>query len=234
MQWQIIRSEKMAAQAIMDKDTALLEGLAAVSSPILHFYRWQGPSLTYGYFAQPADFLNLDMLEAYRIQIARRPTGGGIIFHVTDLAFSVLIPACHPQFSFNTLDNYRFINQLTLQAIASFLPVSKLELLIKPTCQTQTCHAFCMANPTHYDIVFQGKKIGGAAQRRTKYGFLHQGSLLLTLPSLSLLQAVLKTEETVALMHYHSYPLLGQADDQTFAHQRQKIEEQLIDSFISS
>ena len=34
-----------------------------------------------------------------------------------------------------------------------------------------------MAKPTPFDLVIEGKKVGGAAQRRTRKGLLHQGSL---------------------------------------------------------
>ncbi len=41
----------------------------------------------------------------------------------------------------------------------------------------------CFANPVRDDLIFRGRKIAGAAQRRTRGGFLHQGSI--QLPDLS-------------------------------------------------
>src|SRR4029434_6150541 len=38
----------------------------------------------------------------------------------------------------------------------------------------------CFANPVRDDLIFCGRKIAGAAQRRTRCGFLHQGSIQLS------------------------------------------------------
>ena len=35
----------------------------------------------------------------------------------------------------------------------------------------------CFVNPTKYDIMLGGRKVGGGAQRRVREGILHQGSL---------------------------------------------------------
>jgi lipoate-protein ligase A len=47
-----------------------------------------------------------------------------------------------------------------------------------------------MARPTKYDVMLQGRKIAGAAQRKTKAGFLHQGTIALLCPDPELLGAV--------------------------------------------
>ena len=45
-----------------------------------------------------------------------------------------------------------------------------------------------MAKPTQYDIVYKGKKIAGAAQRKKTQGYLHQGTISLAAPQIDLLQ----------------------------------------------
>jgi lipoate-protein ligase A len=35
----------------------------------------------------------------------------------------------------------------------------------------------CFANPVHADVMLNGRKIAGAAQRRTRRGLLQQGSI---------------------------------------------------------
>ena len=76
----------------------------------------------------------------------------------------------------------------------------------------QNCNScrggFCMAKATIYDLIIDGRKVGGAAVRKTKQGLLYQGSLCLGLPSPELLSAVLKQGDQVyQAMQQASYPL---------------------------
>jgi lipoate-protein ligase A len=229
--WQIIESGYLSPEAIMAKDADLLAQLDPQGPSILHFYDWNAPCLTYGYFTDPSCHLNLEALQYHGLQKARRPTGGGIIFHLSDLAFSVLIPASHPRFSLNTLDNYAFINEKVAAAAAHFTSQSLQPQLLneEPVCLSKECHAFCMAKPTQYDLMLHHKKVGGAAQRRTKQGLLHQGSLSLLPPPIDLLQKVLKNSELVLdAMHKHSdYLLSNQMMMSDLTQVREKLKETL-------
>lgn len=211
--WELIDSGDLSPQAIMDKDACLLDQLDPQGPSILHFYNWNVPSLTYGYFIDPTHHLNVDVLQKYGLQKARRPTGGGIIFHLTDFAFSILIPSNHPKFSLNTLENYAFINEKVANSVAHFTSQSLQPQLIvqEPECISKECFPFCMAKVTQYDLMIGGKKVGGAAQRRTKQGLLHQGSLFLLQPPIDLLKKILKNGELVIEnMHQRSDHLLSE------------------------
>jgi lipoate---protein ligase len=209
--WQIIESGSLAPEIIMDKDAFLLSQLTANGPPLLHLYEWENPCLTYGYFTDPHCYLHLEALEACGLQMARRPTGGGIIFHLTDLAFSVLIPAGHPLFSLNTLENYAWINNKVAESIRHWAKQSLQPYLLalEPSHLNNNCDAFCMAKPTRYDLILEGKKVGGAAQRRTRDGLLHQGTLSLLFPPVELLSKILKNHESILMaMRENSYCLL--------------------------
>ena len=140
-----------------------------------------------GYFLKPRELLKMERIESRGIELARRPTGGGIVFHLWDFAFSVLVPARSSLYSQNTLHNYALINRAVLAAVKQFLQGSVLpELALQKL--SSSCSGFCMARPTKYDVVVAGKKVAGAAQRKTKGGFLHQGTIALTLPDFELLE----------------------------------------------
>lgn len=208
---EVIDTGVRSASENMMLDEALLKDLAFVDHPILHLYDWETASATYGYFVDPVQFLNMEAVEESKLSLARRPTGGGIVFHNCDLAFSVLIPASHPSFSHNPLENYSFVNHLVIKTIEKFLTTSHPLLLpVEPLPLDEACRHFCMAKPTKYDVMIQGKKVGGAAQRKTRNGYLHQGSISLGMLPDIYLQAVLK-EHTLVLegMKKHSFPLLG-------------------------
>ncbi len=192
-------------------DEALLQDLSLISVPILHFYEWEKPSATYGYFLDPSQFLNMETVEKTGLELARRPTGGGIVFHQCDLAFSVLIPACHPSFSLNPLDNYAFVHRHVIWAIEQFLKIESPTLLPQEEEPLDlACRHFCMAKPTKYDVMIGGRKVGGAAQRKTRHGYLHQGSIAVGLLSDVYLQDILKPATKVLEgMKRHSLSLLG-------------------------
>ncbi|NGX47377.1 MAG: Octanoyltransferase LipM [Chlamydiae bacterium] len=213
-QWNLLDTGTQSAESNMRLDAELLENLDQHTLPILHFYDWEGDSATYGYFINPSDYLNLEEAKKKGLNLAKRPTGGGIVFHIWDLAFSVLIPAGHPYFSDSTLDNYAFVNNAVLSAASSFLNEQPQLIPCNAEALDASCTSFCMAQPTKYDVVLQGKKIAGAAQRKTKKGFLHQGTIALKMPSEEYLKAVLRSETKVLeAIKAHTFPLLGPDDN---------------------
>jgi len=190
--WSILDTGPATAQRNMDLDAKLLSDLDPnSSSPILHLYDWSAPSVTYGHFIDPSRYFIQDP----HVDLARRPTGGGIIFHTTDWAFSILVPAAHPAYSLNVMENYAFVNRLVIDLITQFMGNgygSQMTLLSQePLACNQPVSCFCMAKPTRYDVMVNGKKVGGGAQRRTKAGFLHQGSISLAPPDEKLVESAL-------------------------------------------
>ena len=211
-QWSIVNTGVAKAHENMNYDHELLDSLSSESPMILHLYEWQGDCATYGYFIKPFDFLSEQGVQNRGLTLARRPTGGGIIFHVWDLAFSVLVPSSSSYFSDNTLINYKFVNSSVLSAAKEFLKTtSDVEIIPEDFHPIDlSCKKFCMAQPTKYDVVLGGKKIAGAAQRKTNKGFLHQGTISLIMPPKDYLDDVLLSNTQVAdAMMLNTFPLMG-------------------------
>ncbi|MGE5196523.1 MAG: lipoyl protein ligase domain-containing protein [Anaerolineae bacterium] len=210
--WEVFDTGVNTAEENMRIDAHLLETIQERAHPLVHFYEWETDSATYGHFIDPEDFLHLEEAARFGIALARRPTGGGIIFHSFDFAFSVLMPKSFSAFSENTLENYAFVNRATQKALSEFLGI-KTALTLTPvdldTLDTN-CKRFCMARPTKYDVMLGGQKVAGAAQRRSKKGLLHQGSISLLPPSYEKLGKILKVHERVLEgMQKYTKPLLG-------------------------
>lgn len=208
LSWTIIDTGPASAEKNMEIDAKLLGELDAFStSPILHLYDWKAPSATYGHFIQPFDHLS----DKISLELAKRPTGGGVIFHTHDWAFSMLVPASHEAFSMNTLDNYAFVNHLLIEVIGQFLGQKAGLSLLPGECEkdNKCVGNFCMAKPTKYDVMLEGKKVCGGAQRRTKNGFLHQGTISLSLPDRDFLDEVLLDEAVLRAMFENTYSLLA-------------------------
>lgn len=228
---QILETGRAEASEIMAMDAKLLADLDPEGPPILHLYDWAGPSATYGHFIDLEKHLDLNQVAASRLSLARRPTGGGIVFHIWDLAFSFLMPINHPAFSKNTLENYRFVNEVVLDA------VQEKGVLIseEPPALSPQCRHFCMAKPTIYDVVYQGKKVAGAAQRRTRQGYLHQGTISLAFPHLGFLRQVLlsKEEITRAMTAYTFAPLGFLWRPEALQKARRELQELLKQKFLA-
>jgi lipoate-protein ligase A len=209
--WEVIDTGVRSAEDNMRYDTALLELADQRVCPVLHLYEWEGDAATYGYFVDPAEYLHLENVSKRGLQLARRPTGGGIVFHQWDMAFSVLVPSHCPEFSENTLANYALVNRAVLASVKEFLHSQPLTLTPEDgEAWDEHCKSFCMAKPTKYDVMWEGKKIAGAAQRKTKKGFLHQGMISLVMPCEEYLSDILLPETQVKeAIKAHSSPLLG-------------------------
>jgi len=191
--WKVINSGKGSAEKNMAIDAKLLSELSPDGSPILHLYDWEEECATYGHFLKPHTVLDMKQATSRGMKIVKRPTGGGIIFHMYDFAFSVIVPANCNCFCTNTLDNYHFINSKVKEAIKKHIhPNHNLTFLFEPPPPLdRSCANFCMAMLTKYDLVVGDKKIVGAAQRRQKQGYLHQGSIAIALPKKDLLRELL-------------------------------------------
>lgn len=148
-------------------DEALLENS---DTPALRFYGWARPALSFGYFGKFADVSS----EADTREIVRRWTGGGIVPHGDDLTYSLVTPASHSAFTQSPAAVYAALHSAIREALRS----ENLEAELAAAAAPKISEA-CFANPVRDDLLIDGRKIAGAAQRRTRAGFLQQGSIQL-------------------------------------------------------
>ena len=160
----------------MSIDEALLE---SATIPIIRFYRWRSPSLSFGYFGKFSDVA----IYAAERESVRRWTGGGIVLHGDDLTYSIIIPASDPVFNESSNVIYEKIHRglaTTLNGIGEHAVVAagvdhgRIALARRVV---NTSGSDCFANPVRADVMMGGRKIAGAAQRRTRRGLLQQGSI---------------------------------------------------------
>ena len=156
--------EAQAAAKNMAIDEALLE---TASAPVLRFYGWRKPSLSFGYFGRFADVAE----EEAQREVVRRWTGGGIVFHGIDLTYSLVLPSAVASRFRSSRVVYAQVHGAIGQALAARVPVA-----LAASAAPKVSEA-CFANPVESDVISNGRKIAGAAQRRTRAGLLHQGSI---------------------------------------------------------
>lgn len=149
----------------MAVDEALLRH---VQAPLLRIYGWEMACVSIGYF-QKAVIAPSDR------PFVRRYTGGGLVEHGHDLTYTLVLPADHPLTIAGTLTSYRSIHKAVAQALQDCGVECRLA-----TTEPQKDDPACFLKPVPADVLDSaGNKLAGAAQRRTRQGCLHQGSILL-------------------------------------------------------
>lgn len=230
----VLKAKKASAKQNMLLDVKLLDEIHPEDVPVLHLYDWEFPSVTYGHFIEPTQFFLSEGVKKHHLSIAKRPTGGGIIFHTCDLAFSLVLPSKHPKYSMSTTESYALINQAVAFAIQHWLRKDALFLLLgkNALAQSERLSAFCMARPTRCDVTLYGKKVGGAAQRRKKQGLLHQGTISLGLPRQEqLVDALIEGEAIFESIQKSSHSLLGENwTEKDLIQAREEMKKVLIES----
>ena len=148
-------------------DEALFESATA---PSIRFYCWESPALSFGYFGRFADVAD----KASECDLVRRWTGGGTVFHGEDMTYSIVIPASETAFNELSMSIYKKIHHALCDALNVF--AKRAELSDAATI-TDRRYNDCFANPVQADVMIDGRKVAGAAQRRTRGGLLQQGSV---------------------------------------------------------
>jgi lipoate-protein ligase A len=161
-----------SAEINMAIDEALLE---TAKIPSIRFYRWNSPALSFGYFGRFADVVPY----AADRDLVRRWTGGGIVFHGEDLTYSIVIPANDAVFSESSTSIYEKVHRALRDGLAGSGKDAVVAGGGDPggTATARSDGYNCFANPVRADVLIDGRKIAGAAQRRTRRGLLQQGSI---------------------------------------------------------
>jgi lipoyl(octanoyl) transferase len=163
--WDFLHSPAGGAAFNMALDEALLRTAAKRGGPLLRVYSWEKPSVSFGYFQRfPASL-------ADRYEVIRRPTGGGVVYHGEDTTYTVVVPPTDALYAMKTSDAYCTLHKAVAAAFESRAKLHAARIH-SPQGQYE-----CFQKPVHGDVVFEGRKLAGGAQRRTRYGMLHQGSV---------------------------------------------------------
>ncbi|HUC83906.1 MAG TPA: hypothetical protein VL970_01840 [Candidatus Acidoferrales bacterium] len=168
MSWLFLDFGRGDSALNMALDEALLEHSAGLATPALRFYGWSEAAATFGYFQKFAEVERATPLRP----LIRRPTGGGIVPHDTDWTYSVIAPPGHEWHELRAEESYRRIHEWIQAALATLHLETELALCCKKTVPGQ-----CFAGYEKHDLLWSGRKIAGAAQRRNKLGLLIQGSV---------------------------------------------------------
>ncbi|HAH31902.1 MAG TPA: hypothetical protein DCL44_06270 [Elusimicrobia bacterium] len=170
----IFETSPLDAYEQMAADETLCESLP--SDYIVRFYNWKGSGVTFGYSQRhKAVLAAIAAGGKYPQAVVRRPTGGGIVIHETDLTFSFIFPSHDVYFEpGKTYDRlHKAINSAYEKAGVSF---SMLREKTKNYAVNDPLMD-CFSTPVNMDILYNGKKVLGGALRKFGGRMLYQASL---------------------------------------------------------
>lgn len=158
----------------MGIDEMLMERAAERGVATLRFYQWSPATLSLGYFQNAAE--REGHVASRACALVRRSSGGGAILHDRELTYSISLPTEHP-LAADAETLYRRVHGLLLEALAEFGVAAELNELALHGIGGEPF--LCFERRAVGDVVLNGFKICGSAQRRRRGAILQHGSILL-------------------------------------------------------
>ncbi len=168
MNWCLLQSDPGNHAHNMALDEALLEFASQLGKPVLRFYSWTDAAASFGYFQ---NFSEVEKMTSLR-PLVRRPTGGGIVPHDNDWTYSLIFPPGDSWHALSARESYRRVHEWIRDAFSKLGVPADMAASARRALPGQ-----CFEGHEQFDLLWNGRKIAGAAQRRNRHGLLIQGSV---------------------------------------------------------
>ncbi|MCM8786888.1 MAG: lipoate--protein ligase family protein [Candidatus Omnitrophica bacterium] len=191
-EWRFILDGRCSGYYNMAVDEALFCSYNQYKIPTLRIYSWARPFITLGYKQNVAD-----VLKNNKIPFVRRITGGSALLHTSwELTYSLVFSTLDLKLSSSVKDSYKYICKFIINFYSQLnLKADFAKDLFKSNLDTLT--NFCLSSFSEYDIIINGKKIGGNAQKRSKNLILQQGIIPLKI-DFELIRSTIKDVDNLA------------------------------------
>lgn len=158
MKWRVIGFSNNDAFTNMAIDEAVGESVRQGGPPTIRFYGWSPSAVSIGYFQEIGHEVDIGKCAELGIDIVRRRTGGGAVYHNTEGEITYSVIAREDAFPKDIIASYREI----CSWITKSLSLAGIDSEFKPI----------------NDIITNGKKISGNAQTRRQGVLLQHGTIL--------------------------------------------------------
>jgi lipoate-protein ligase A len=173
-EWRVVTEELLDGASAMAYDEVAAATAADGGPRTVRVYQWLPSTLSLGYRQDPED-VDWRFCEREGIDVVRRPTGGGAIYHDThgDISYSIVAPA--DELPGNLTECYELLCEPILAALReSGVPVDfadeERDPIFEPACFLRG------VDPAHDIVTDEGKKVAGNAQHRTRDAVVQHGS----------------------------------------------------------
>ena len=175
MDWRLITEERLDGPTAMAYDEVAAETVAEGGPATVRLYRWTPSTVSLGY-ANDADIIDWEFCAANGIDVTRRATGGGAIYHdgVGEVAYSIIAPKA--DLPGDVTASYRQL----LEPVLSAFEAAGAEVRFAPEPSESLWQPMCYLrglDPAHDLVGPDGRKVAGNAQHRTREAVVQHGSL---------------------------------------------------------
>ncbi len=169
--FRVLYSYKQSAKLNMSIDKTLATLYKEKEYPIIRFYTWE-KSFTVGVSQKTDTYVK--RYPQYNNNCAKRMTGGGALFHGHDISYRLVVPTSYLK-GLSVKESYEKICTFLL----NFYKNLGLDARYAKDCEdiTLSKSEFCQVGFEAYDIIANGLKIGGNAQKRSKNMIFQHGSI---------------------------------------------------------
>ncbi len=160
----VYRDEALDGATNMARDEHLLHN-PDIAPAALRVYGWSPPTISLGYFQRFEDVARLPD-EVQGLAVVRRQTGGGAILHDREVTYCLVIGADLPVARRAPDALYRLAHQAWAEALRTGGRDTQMAPDSYPMPSPRTGPFFCFEKPGRTDLMIDGGKLLGSAQRR--------------------------------------------------------------------
>ncbi len=170
----------------MAADEYLLEACPRLQTVFVRLYEWDPPTISIGRMQKADEILEFCAMQSAGAAWIRRPTGGRAVLHDGDITYSCIFPVPCPAMGKTVMDTYAVISRCLLSGLAyagircrahdSFDRLHGTRREVK----LHEVKLPCFLSPNRKEIMADGKKLIGSAQKRTSQAVLQHGTIPLS------------------------------------------------------
>jgi lipoate-protein ligase A len=167
----------------MAADARLLERRAAGggAAVTVRLYSWAKPSITLGYMQSAENELDLGAMRERGVDWVKRPTGGRAVLHDGDVTYACAFPKSVKEMGSGITQTYRLISRCLAEGLGrASIKCAAHDSDADLRGIGREVKLPCFLAPNRDEIMVDGKKLVGSAQKRTAGAVLQHGSIPIT------------------------------------------------------
>jgi len=154
-----------------------------VLGPVLRLYTWSPWCVTLGNFQEAEDQIDVEAARRMGVDVVRRITGGRAVFHAQEVTYTICAPKDIAPWGKTLGQTYDWVAERLLEGLEQIGFDGNLDrgdhAVLERGADRRLVKPPCFSSASRSEIVWNGRKLVGSAQRRTRRAFLQHGSILL-------------------------------------------------------